>query len=230
MRLFFGIIFCLGVSAYWSQEVVTVSLSSCDRNSDPEYLQNRVIAKRIDHDTLQLQVGLVLDCCFDPKVKLWQNGDSLLFSIKHIGETQCFCYCCYELTVFATGVKDTNFQLFKVSEEWIGPHFDDSKAIKTRLDYQNNKYGLPLPSELSPVEPFNQSNEMGEKIGYWIQLKDNNRYIIFYQNSSNGGTKLKWMATYNLNEELQYVQVYVDDKRSRIVDAKQYQNLIEGMN
>lgn len=64
-----------------AQELVSVNMSSCDKNSNPEYLHtNRLINKELIGDTLNLTIGIVRNCGFYPEINSSYTKDSLNLS------------------------------------------------------------------------------------------------------------------------------------------------------
>ena len=77
----------LSFSISLALDVVGITLSVCDAHSDPFFVYStRLISKKIENDTLSLQIGVVENCGFEPKIALTQKGDSLMIEIDNISE------------------------------------------------------------------------------------------------------------------------------------------------
>jgi len=191
----------------FAQDVVSVGISDCDSKSDPFYIyRNRLISKEINNDTLSLQIGVVRNCSFEPKIALTQKGDSLIIEIDNISEMWMGCECCYEMNIKAIGVKDTNFVLVHkyTASDFTKEGFKEWDAYSKMISNQN-KYIFPSITEIEQLEAKNCYNADSLKVGPWhIYDKATKRLIakaLFYIDDK-GKSKALWSAIFNANGEL----------------------------
>src|SRR5690606_14962053 len=93
-------------SVLFSQNIVNIHVGQCDSKSNPDFIHlNYLISKTIENDTLFVQLGVVRNCSFKPKVFLSQSGDSLIFELKNSSNTFTACNCCYEIEILITDVQ-----------------------------------------------------------------------------------------------------------------------------
>lgn len=191
-----------------AQNVVDLNVSSCDRDSRPEYIyRNRLINKSVINDTLNLHIGVVRNCEFDPKIELFQKGDSLVLQIENTSELWAACVCCYELFIKATGIKDTNFVLMR---EYEMHNDDESEGVKKQKGYAEikhypNKFIFPTMNEIMDSVSENRYHNDSLKVGYWSnyyegtdKLKSKALYFI----NSRGQAQTKWYAIFDENQKL----------------------------
>lgn len=197
----------LSLSISLAQDVVGISLSNCDSKSDPFYIyRNRLISKKIENDTLSLQIGVVRNCSFEPKIELSQKGDSLIIEIDNISEMWMGCECCYEMNIKAIGVKDTSFLLIHkyTSSDFTKEGLKEWDLYSKMISNQN-KYIFPSITEIELLPPNNNFNQDSLKIGPWhiydIETKKLKAKAYYFINEE-GASKTLWYARFNDKGEL----------------------------
>jgi len=141
-----------------SQQIVDYSLSSCDRNSHPDFLIHRIVHKEIKNDTLSLIIGFPENCCVRMNPKMSYKNDTL-YLIESAPDTSihekiyCFCDCCFELNLLISGIQDTNFVL---------------KADGIVLRLSSEKYRTyPISFYLENGDTINYTDKYGLRQGLW---------------------------------------------------------------
>jgi hypothetical protein len=197
----------LSLSISFAQDVVGISLSNCDSKSDPYYIyRNRLISKKIENDTLSLQIGVVRNCSFEPKIALSLKGDSLIIEIENTSEIWMGCECCYEMNIKATGVKDTSFLLILkyTASDFTKDGFKEWDAYSKVISKQN-KYIFPSSAEIEQLPPNNNFYQDSLKIGPW-HIYDNETKKIkakaYFFISEEGKSRTLWYARFNDKGEL----------------------------
>ena len=177
-----------------AQNIVGVELSSCDKNSYPEYMHHqRLISKGIINDTLFLRIGLVRNCEFVPEINCVKNGDSLVFSVQNVSDMYAGCICCYEIDLKITGIIDTNFT------SYIG---------KTELKKLGNKYIFPSLTEIESHQEINKLNADGLEVGIWNIYDPESIFLkakFYYFIDESGKSRSKWRISYNKDGQISEV-------------------------
>lgn len=191
----------------FGQELVNFSVSSCSEKSYPEYIRSRVIRKEIENDTLELRLGLVLNCCIDPEIILSLKNDSLFVQIDNVSDILCMCECCFEIEITATGFASSTFQVvYKKPEFNINSEDFETIYSEYPLEANSRKYAFPSPDELELHEErkveMNQLTEDSLKIGLWEIPKDRHSYLTFYVIDEKGKSQLDWYVAYDLDGTL----------------------------
>ncbi len=201
------IIFILFSGLYsFTQQITGFSLSSCDKKSDPVYIHNRLISKEIRQDTLILKLGLVLNCCPDPKPILKYDKDTLLLDVNDRSEIFCACLCCFEFEIRLTGIRDTTFTL-------VQKRFQDdpeSKAVSDHafleeLKYHSSKYIFPTPQEIVALKFCNQTDVTGLKTGLWniyFPGTDKIKVKVFYEKDEQNKIFAAWHIEYSKDGDI----------------------------
>ena len=219
----------------FSQNVIDVKMSSCDGKSDPYYVHpNRIISKNIANDTLQLQLGIVKQCAFDPMVSLVIQNDSLEISITDTSTIMEMCLCCFELSIKVLGVQDTNFILV---QKVLFNEFNPEIGFKDSLGYSeikehSNKFIFPTPEELFESRIENKFYQDSLKVGVWgnyygnsKQLKSKAKYFI----NQKGLTQTIWYAIFNksgiITEMCALSEVANGNSTLHCIDGDEYQKL-----
>ena len=192
----------LSFSISFAQDVVGISLSDCDAKTDPFFVYtNRLISKKIDNDTLILQIGVLRNCSFEPKIALNQKGDSLIIEIDNISENRTSCECCYELNIKAIGIKDTSFALihkFTVSD--FTKEGIKKRDVYTQMTCSQNKYIFPTISEIELAPPNNNYTLDSLKIGPWHIYDEQTKKLkakAYYVIDEKGESTTLWCASFN---------------------------------
>lgn len=192
----------LSFSISFAQDVVGISLSDCDADSSSFFVYStRLISKKIENDTLSLQIGVVRNCGFEPKIALTQKGDSLMIEIDNISEEWMSCECCFEMNIKAIGVKDTSFTLF---HKFTVSDFT-KEGVKKRDAYLKmtscqNKYIFPSISEIELAPPNNNYTLDSLKIGPWHIYDEQTKKLkakAYYVIDEKGESITLWSASFN---------------------------------
>ena len=204
------LLFLLSFSISFAQDVVGISFGACDAKTDPFFVySNRLISKKIENDTLTLQIGVVRNCSFEPKIALTQKGDSLMIEIDNISEIRMGCECCYEMNIKAIGIKDTSFTLihkFTVSD--FTKEGVKKRDVYSKLTRSQNKYIFPTISEIEQAMPNNKLTQDSLKIGSWHIYDEQTKKLkakAFYVINEKGESTTLWHAS--LNEKGELVQI-----------------------
>lgn len=192
----------LSFSKSFAQDVVGISLSACDAKTDPLFVySNRLISKQIENDTLTLQIGVVRNCSFEPKIALIQKGDSLMIEIDNISENRMGCECCYEMNIKAIGIKDTSFALihkFTVSD--FTKEGVQNRYAYSKMTCRQNKYIFPSISEIELAPPNNNFTQDSMKIGPWHIYDEQTKKLkakAYYVIDEQGESITLWSASFN---------------------------------
>ena len=192
----------LSFSISFAQDVVGISLSDCDAYSDSLVVHStRLISKKIENDTLSLQIGVVENCGFEPKIVLTQKGDSLMIEIDNISEEWMSCECCFEMNIKAIGVKDTSFTLihkFTVSD--FTKEGVKKRDVYSKITSSQNKYIFPSISEIELAPPNNNYTLDSLKIGPWHIYDEQTKKLkakVYYVIDENGESTTLWSASFN---------------------------------
>lgn len=191
----------------FGQQIVNMAMGTCDFNSDPEYLHvNRLISKDIKGDTLFLNLGIVRNCGFEPKIELQKSSDSIIILMNNVSNIFMACLCCFEIELKVVGIKDTSFHLF---EKFRASHRDLNSDEKHDSYYEikqlKNKYIFPSLSEIESSEALNKYHNDSLRIGNWHfyeietnKLKMKANYVI----DKSGNSKANWRVSYNNKGEI----------------------------
>lgn len=196
----------VGLAAF-SQKVVEVHMSDCARDSYPAFMHpHRLIQKELKNDTLNLQIGIVRNCSFTPKIENDYRGDSLILNIGNSSKDYTACDCCFELTLRVVGISDTNFRLVEKwnVEDFIGNEFKEW-IVTREFNYYQNKFIFPTLEEVNALTAYNLISADSLKVGLWYQtsLSDpNSHWKIFYIIDESGKSRTKWAITYNGKKEI----------------------------
>lgn len=191
-----------------AQNIVDLDVSSCDMDSQPEYIyKNRLISKSIINDTLNLHIGVVQNCDFNPKIGLFMNEDSLIVQIENTSEFWAACECCYELVINATGIKDTNFVLMREYKVINSDENNEGKKIKkyAEIKHYRNKFIFPTLSEIMDSVSKNRYQNDSLKVGYWSSYYEGTKKLktkVFYFINSQGESQTNWYAIFDKNQKL----------------------------
>lgn len=206
MRLIINIFIVLFASTTYSQEVLDVSMSSCNKDVVSEYVKNRLIYKTSLGDTTIFSVGLVQNCGIHPKFDLIESNDTVYFSIKNTSDIRDACDCCFEFTIKALGIKDTNFVLvYSYPDFTIGKEDFIEQTEYEILKIHTNKYVFPSLDEINDSSKTNQWNTDSLKIGIWNIYYDSTSILMrksFYYVDSEGQERLKWFVNYSVEGEI----------------------------
>lgn len=192
----------LSFSISFAQDVVGISLSACDAKTDPFFVySNRLISKKIDNDTLILQIGVLRNCSFEPKIALNQKGDSLIIEIDNISEFRMGCECCYEMNIKAIGIKDTSFTLFhKFTVSDFTNEGVKKRDFYSKMTSSQNKYIFPTISEIELTPPNNHYTPDSLKIGPWHIYDEQTKKLkakAYYVIDEKGESITLWSASFN---------------------------------
>lgn len=236
MKISIGLFFLLHVSLNcFSQTIVKQSLSSCDKNSNPEFLRNRIVSKEIINDTLHLKIGFKGQCALDVQAKLVASNDSLSLVLLDTSDVYAFCYCCYELHLTITGVPNENFVL-------VYPHHytfynqngeETDTLVNEVLTEQSNKFFYPLEHQFRNIEVYTQRNAEGLRTGVWytydttkVGLKDLLvlKSAAFFAPPEAGKEKVLWTVQFKEDGTVKNVSVYIpyDDSWAEIEGSNYY--------
>ena len=190
-----------------AQELVSVNMSSCDKNSNPEYLHtNRLINKELIGDTLNLTIGIVRNCGFYPEINSSYTKDSLNLIIKDGSEIYESCLCCFELELKYVGIEDTNFCLTQqVNHVDFSSGSIKEHSAKNRISEYSNKFIFPTPKEIESAVPKDKLNEDNLKVGVWridSKVDVNKYYIVKYFITPKGDSRSLWRVCYNTDHEI----------------------------
>lgn len=192
----------LSFSISFAQDIVGISLSDCDAHSDPFFVYStRLISKKIENDTLSLQIGVVRNCGFEPKIVLTQKGDSLIIEMDNISDRHMSCECCFEMNIKAIGVKDTSFVLihkFTVSD--FTKEGLKKRDVYSKMISKQNKYIFPSISEIKQAPPNNNFNRDSLKIGSWHVYDEQTKKLkakAYYVINEEGESTTLWHASFN---------------------------------
>lgn len=213
MKYTISILLIITARVVLAQSVVGINKSSCDSNSDPVYMYtNRLISKRIVNDTLHLELGLVRNCSFEPKVELDLKNDSLIIKIDNVSEIWMGCICCFEMTVKVVGIKDTFFTLI---EKFQNKDFTKKGIIEyevySEIKSYPNKYIFPSLSEITSAAPDNLMVGDSLRIGSWHFIDSVTNAInakAFYFIDENGKSITKWYVLYDKEGNIREVCAY----------------------
>ncbi len=192
----------LSFSISFAQDIVGISLSDCDAYSDPFFVYStRLISKKIENDTLSLQIGVVRNCGFEPKIVLTQKGDSLIIEIDNISEIHMSCECCFEMNIKAIGVKDTSFTLFhKFTVSDFTKEGVKKRDVYSKIICSQNKYIFPSISEIELAPPNNNYTLDSLKIGPWHIYDAQTKKLkakVYYVIDEKGESTTLWSASFN---------------------------------
>ncbi len=186
MRITTIILFIIVAKITFAQEVVGVEMSTCDKNSTPEFMfKNRLINQELINDTLFLRIGIVRNCALEPEVSCNKNSDSLFIHVQNVSDIWEGCICCFELEIKIIGIRDTNFTTY------IG---------NSELKKVVNKYIFPSLAQIESYQEVNQYNSDSLKIGLWNMYDDNEIRIkakVFYFIDDSGQSRAKWHVLYD---------------------------------
>jgi hypothetical protein len=187
----------------FTQEVVELKKSKCAVDTDIDFVQNRLISKKVVNDTLILSVELIQNCNCIVNAQIEYDSDTLIVEIKNNSELFSTCNCYYIFDLMILGVEDTSFVLkHKFGKtEFIDKEFKN--VIKEEELSYENKYTLPSFGEIDKIREVNMVNYDSLKVGLWIDYFKDSEIIkekIFYEVNANSSPYLnhfKWAVTYN---------------------------------
>lgn len=138
-------------------KLIKVEPSQCNDKLSAQYLQDRIISKKIKGDTLFLHLGFSSDCCIEFNVEVAYKSNLLDIDLDNRDRKgvieYCLCNCCFELRLTILGIKDTTFRAFLKSQEV----FLDKEVYKT----------YPEKFEIVDGDTINRINKYGFKRGFW---------------------------------------------------------------
>lgn len=146
--------------------------SECQTGTYTGRLRDRIISKSIIKDTLILQLGFKANCCIDfyPGFKYVDNTLYVILDNRKddILVEVCDCNCCYELSLFFTGISDTTFTTKLKGKEIF---LTDEKYVTYPEEY-----------EIFKGDTINRINKYGQKTGIWKEFNDSTKRIetIFF--------------------------------------------------
>jgi antitoxin component YwqK of YwqJK toxin-antitoxin module len=160
--------------------VEVISKTRCDRNTDTEKIQNRIINKTFKNDTLRVVIGIIVNCGGISNVRANFTNDTINFTFEDgrveydtivkkgkkiprslIVQTKCDCYFEFE------------FMAYKVSKE---PEFISFNGEEFK--YFAEKYKIyPVKYDIAGVDTINLSDRYGSKQGKWTKT-ENSRITI----------------------------------------------------
>lgn len=196
--------------AAFSQRIVDIQTSACERDSYPNFIhRNRLILKELKNDTLILRVGIVRNCSFSPNITLGSKEDTLILDIDNESYDRASCDCCYEINLQITGMVDTNFFLAQkfILGDLIGDESKESVHFE-EFKYYQNKFIFPTLEEVDNITEYNQLIADSLKIGWWriaSPLNSGNYRKAFYYIDESGKSRAKWHIDYNENDEITLV-------------------------
>ena len=197
---------------YWnlscSQTVVGLNMSSCEKNSYPEYIHdNRLISNELINDTLILKIGIVRNCDYSPKAQMSLRNDSLILELTNISEVSAMCDCCFELEIKAIGISDTNYNIYGI---YRFSDITDKGFIEwtetSEIHTFKNKYLFPTNEEIQSYTEFNKLNDDGLKIGLWDFIEFGTKKVkakIFYFIDDMGESRSSWYILYDKKGKFQ---------------------------
>ena len=204
----FAVVFvtCFFVPNLFGQQLIDFSTSSCSEHSYPEFIKRRVISKELEKEILTVRLGLVLNCCLEPDVRLNYMNDSLFIQIQNISSTVCGCECCFEITIRATGIPNTDFTVIYEKESLHFGDYLETIYVPYILYEHPSKYAFPTYDELKAFEKdtgeMNLVAENDQRVGLWRIMGDTKNYLSKYRIDERGISKCEWSASYDIDGEL----------------------------
>jgi len=184
----------------FSQEIIELKKSRCAFDTDVDFVQNRLISKRVSIDTLTLIIELLQNCDVSPDAFISYIQDTIVLEIRNESNLFAACNCYFRYDLKITGVKDTNFILIHkfTDTEYVEKQFN-WVSIERILNYKN-KYYLPTLNEINNVAIINEYYLDSVKVGLWIKYFEDTEIIKekqFYTISEEGEQRFKWAVLYN---------------------------------
>jgi hypothetical protein len=214
--------------SFQAQKVLRHKLSSCDRNSYPEFMKERIISKNVRNDTLMMTLGFSENCCISFRPAISRNGDTLsLFnkpkepdSLGFVEEIVCMCDCCFELNLLIYPIRDTNF-IFYFDNKPLHTSSEKYRTITPRFTVYNG-------------DTINRINKYGHRQGVWrIYNQGTNALMkeIYFNEDFYEEGRFKWMKIYKSSGTLEkYVEIDPLTKQRKTYDYKEYKVLMKSRN
>jgi hypothetical protein len=206
MKVIFNILLFLFGSTAFTQEVVDVSISSCHNETAADHIKNRLIEKGMSGDTAIISIGLIQNCDVLPEFHLRLDQDTLFLTIENKSNIRAACECCFEFTIKASGIKDTNFILVYNYPKIVISENGFSEEVESQiLNIHENKYIFPTLNEINENSKSNQLNSDSLRVGIWDTYFDSTAIIrnkAYYFVDSNGQNRLKWIVYYDEQGEM----------------------------
>lgn len=229
----------------FSQTIVKKHLSSCDKNSIPDYVRNRIVSKEITNDTLYLTVGFTGNCSMRIQPQLIASNDTLFLTLTNISDIFATCDCCYELGLIVTEIPNKNFTLVyqyhgsAYTTEMVGNNpftIEVDTLLNEVLTEQPNKFIFPLENEFRNIEVHNQLTPEGLRTGLWYKYDTTRvrlrkiftiKYAYFFAPPVAGKENLLWYVHLKEDWTVLGMSVYNSFGNSwRDMDGTTYYRLI----
>lgn len=216
-----------------SQEMISSSLSTCDLRSYPHYMNDRLIEKELDNDTLRLNVGLIMNCCNEIETSLNYKRDTLFLTLTDTSSMDCACDCCFELRIDALGITDTSFTLVYQLEDkvLVGANKVETRKTSKTLNKNISKYIFPGLEHMDRFHAINRKNDEGQRIGLWEDYYSDTttiKYKTLYAFKSKGASETVWRISYDKKGEI--TEVCAVNKRGNMtcITNREYFRIMKG--
>ena len=211
-----------------AQEVLHHKLSSCDRNSYPEFIKDRIVSKAIRQDTLAITIGFSANCCISFLPAITSIGDTLFLfnkpkepdSLGFVEEIVCLCDCCFELNLLIYPIRDTNF-IFYFDNKPLHTSSEKYRTIPPRFNVYNG-------------DTINRFDKYGHRQGVWrIYNQGTNALMkeIYFNEDFYEEGRFKWMKIYKSSGTLEkYIEIDPLTKQRKTYNYKEYKTLMKSRN
>jgi hypothetical protein len=175
---------------------------------------NRVISQKLSGDTLQVKIGLIQNCSFDPENPFFFfRKDTLHLQTNGLLKPLVMCACYFTMNFILTGMNDTIHTL--VVDDLV-------------LNWYQSKYIAFPTNEVIAKKHLLNHTLRGRKIGYWINTDQYATYTIaYYGDGTNYKNHFLWQKTYlEKSNELLDVTIYCPEDTPLTFSRPEYLNIL----
>lgn len=199
----------------FSQKLIAYKLLPCHEPIGNSQIFNQgILFQKLENDTLRIKIGLIENCSFELKPSAFIKNDTLKLNLENVSETMAFCGCYFKVDLCLSEIKDS-FKLVVVNNRPF-------ESIKSKyVDFPPND---PIPKKWFT----NQSDEKGNKIGYW-RIKGINKfyYISYFGDGSFPGNEPFWIKCFSKNNELFSLELNLQANNGLNFSKKQYELILK---